>query len=60
MNVTMQIERSGLGVYLADTGHTYDVAELSRIIRQITTARNWLKAERARLRQPEPLKVKAP
>lgn len=52
MNVTMQIDRSAISVYVHDTGHNYSVSELNRIIRQLTTAKSWLASERAKQTTP--------
>ena len=47
MNVSLQIERTKSGVYVQDAGHTYELAELDRIIYQLQVARRWLSRDRA-------------
>ncbi len=47
MNVTMQIAANQTGVYVHDTGHTYDLQGLDRIIEQLRVARRWYQKDRA-------------
>ena len=45
--MSLQIERTKSSVYVQDAGHTYELAELDRIIKQLQTARRWLAYDRA-------------
>ena len=47
MNVTMQITKTGTGVFVREDGAAYDLDMLDRAVEQLRVAQRWMVKDRA-------------